>query len=85
MPATMLTMRILLRLLCAAIVVSATPAWADVGADEAAAIARRQTDGRVLSVDRVQGGQRGTWRVKVLTAGGQVRVIFIDAATGRPG
>ncbi len=79
------TMRILLRLLCAAFVLSAAPAWADVGPDQAAAIAPRQTDGRVLSVDRVEGGPRGTWRVKVLTAGGQVRVVFIDAATGRPG
>lgn len=85
MPATMLTMRILPSLLCAAIVVSAAPAWADVGPDQAAAIARRQTDGRVLSVDRVEGGSRGVWRVKVLTAGGQVRVVFIDAATGRAG
>lgn len=73
------------RLLCALLVVSAVPAWADVGRDQAAAIARQQADGRVLSVDRVQSGQRAVWRVKLLTGRGEVRVIYVDAATGRPG
>lgn len=73
------------RLLCALLVVSAVPAWADVGRDQAAAIARQQADGRVLSVDRVQSGQRAVWRVKLLTGRGEVRVIYVDAATGRAG
>ena len=73
------------RLLCALLIASAAPAWAEVGRDQAAAIARQQADGRVLSVDRVQSGQRAVWRVKLLTGRGEVRVIYVDAATGRPG
>ena len=73
------------RLLCALLIVSAVPAWAEVGRDQAAAIARQQADGRVLSVDRVQSGQRAVWRVKLLTGRGEVRVIYVDAATGRAG
>jgi uncharacterized membrane protein YkoI len=40
--------------------------------------------GRVLSVEKTESGQRPVWRVKVLTAKGEVRVILIDAATGQP-
>ena len=64
---------------------ASAPAWADIARDQAAAIARQQADGRVLSVDRVEAGGRAVWRVKVLTARGEVRVVFADAATGRPG
>lgn len=73
------------RLLCALLIAAAVPAWAEVGRDQAAAIARQQADGRVLSVDRVQNGPRAVWRVKVLTGRGEVRVIYVDAATGRAG
>ena len=71
------------RLLCALLILSAAPAWADIGRDQAAAIARQQADGRVLSVDRVESGRRVVWRVKVLTGRGEVRVVYVDAATGR--
>lgn len=60
------------------------PAWADVGRDAAAAAAQQVAAGRVLSVERSEAGQKAVWRVKVLTANGEVRVIVIDAATGRP-
>jgi hypothetical protein len=70
-------------LLAALLLVLATPAWADVGRDEAAATAQRVASGRVLSVDKAEAGRRPAWRVKVLTAQGEVRVILIDAATGR--
>lgn len=70
--------------LCAALIVLASPAWADVSRDDAAAAAQRMSNGRVLSVDRSDSGGRAVWRVKVLTAKGEVRVILIDAATGRP-
>ena len=73
------------RLLCALLIATAAPAWAEVGRDQAAAIARQQADGRVLSVDRVQSGQRAVWRVKLLTGRGEVRVIYVDAATGSAG
>ena len=63
----------------------ATPAWAYVGRDEAAAAAQRATGGRVLSVDRAESGRRPVWRVKVVTPQGEVRVMLIDVTTGRPG
>jgi uncharacterized membrane protein YkoI len=78
-------MRTIHRLLLALSILSSAPAWADIGRDQAAAIARQQADGRVLSVERVDAGRRAVWRVKVLTSRGEVRVIFVDAATGRPG
>jgi uncharacterized membrane protein YkoI len=61
----------------------ATPAWADIGREEAAAAAQRVASGRVLSVDKAEAGKRPVWRVKVLTGQGEVRVILIDAASGR--
>jgi hypothetical protein len=71
-------------LACAALVGIAVPAWADVGRDGAASIAQRMTGGRVLSVERAGGGREGAWRVKVVTGRGDVVVIVIDAASGRP-
>ena len=59
----------------------APAAWADVGPDQAAAVASQATGGgRVLSVDRA--GR--AWRVKLVTGRGEVRVVMVDAATGRP-
>jgi hypothetical protein len=69
--------------LCAALLALSAPAWADIGRDEAAMVAQQASSGRVLSVDRSEAGGRVVWRVKVLTARGEVRVILVDAATGR--
>jgi uncharacterized membrane protein YkoI len=69
--------------LCALLIVLSAPAWADVSRDEAAAAAQRVASGRVLSVERAEADRRPVWRVKVLTAQGEVRVILIDAASGR--
>lgn len=69
--------------LCALLIALATPAWADIGRDEAAAAAQRVAAGRVLSVERTEADHRPVWRVKVLTGQGQVRVILVDAASGR--
>lgn len=72
-------------LLLAAVLLAATlPAAADVSREQAASAAQRETGGRVLSVDRTQAGGRPAWRVKVVTRGGEVRVVLIDAASGRP-
>jgi uncharacterized membrane protein YkoI len=68
---------------CALLIVLAAPAWADVSRDDAAAAAQRVTSGRVLSVEKAESDRRPVWRVKVVTAQGEVRVILIDAATGR--
>jgi uncharacterized membrane protein YkoI len=68
---------------CALLIAVAAPAWADIGRDEAAAAAQRVANGRVLSVDKAEANRRPVWRVKVLTEQGDVRVILIDAASGR--
>jgi hypothetical protein len=69
--------------LCAALLLVSAPAWADISRDEAATVAQQASSGRVLSVDRTEAGGRVVWRVKILTARGEVRVILVDAATGR--
>jgi len=77
-------MKVLAHLLCcAALAASAVPAWADIGRDQAAAVAQR-LGGRVLSVDKSESGGRPVWRVKVVTTQGEVKVILIDAASGQP-
>lgn len=78
------SMNTLLSALCAGLIVLASPAWADVSRDDAAAVAQRISSGRVLSVEKSESGRRPVWRVKVLTAQGEVRVILIDVATGQP-
>jgi uncharacterized membrane protein YkoI len=76
--------RTALRAAVAALVLAcASLAHADIGPDQAAAIAAQAHGGRVLSVDRA-GGPRPAWRVKLVTARGEVRVVLVDAATGRP-
>ncbi len=61
----------------------AAPAWADVSRDDAAATVQKATGGRVLAVEQTERDGRVVWRVKVLTPQGEVRVVLIDAATGR--
>ncbi len=71
------------KLICALALAVAGAAWADVSRDEAAAAAQRATGGRVLAVERAQSDNRPVWRVKVLTPSGEVRVVLVDAASGR--
>jgi len=76
-------MKALVKPVCALLIVLAAPAWADVSRDEAAAAAQRVSSGRVLSVEKTESDHRPVWRGKVVTAQGEVRVILIDAASGR--
>ncbi len=76
-------MNVLIKPLSALLIVVAAPAWADINRDEAAAAAQRVASGRVLSVDKSEAARRPVWRVKVLTGQGEIRVILIDAASGR--
>jgi uncharacterized membrane protein YkoI len=76
-------MKAAVKLVCALLIVMAAPAWADVSRDEAAAAAQRVTSGRVLSVEKTESDRHPVWRVKIVTAQGEVKVILIDAATGR--
>jgi hypothetical protein len=75
-------MKALVKPICAALMLVATLAWADMSRDDAAAAAQRATGGRVLSVDRADSGGRAAWRVKVVTPRGEVRVVMIDAGVG---
>ena len=77
------TMKLVFSSICAALILLASPAWADVSRDDAAAIAQGVASGRVLSVEKADSGGRPVWRVKVLTAQGEVRVILVDVATGQ--
>jgi uncharacterized membrane protein YkoI len=76
-------MKLLRFLLCALLFASALPAFADVGRDEAAVVAQRVASGRVLAVERAEVDHKPVWRVKILTAQGEVRVVIVDAASGR--
>jgi hypothetical protein len=61
------------------------PAWASVDRDQAASIAQRMSSGRVLAIERgVSMDNSVVWNVRVLTPTGDVRLLVIDAATGRP-
>jgi uncharacterized membrane protein YkoI len=75
---------LLIRLACATLLAVSLPSWADLSRDDAAAVAQRASGGRVLQVERAQQDNRPVWRVKVLTARGEVRVLLIDATSGRP-
>jgi uncharacterized membrane protein YkoI len=75
----------LLTALTAALLMSLTlPVWADVSRDEAAATVQKTSGGRVLAVDKSDRGGRAVWRVKVVTPQGEVKVILVDVASGRP-
>jgi hypothetical protein len=54
-----------------------------IGPGEAAAIVERSSGGQVLSVGAAQRNGRPVYQVKVLLPGGTVRVVRVDAATGR--
>ena len=69
--------------ICALVLMVSAPAWADLSRDDAAAAAQRLSSGRVLSVEKGESASGPVWRVKIVTAQGEVRVILIDAASGR--
>jgi len=56
---------------------------ATIGRQEAASIARQVHPGRVLAVKPVQRGKSPAYRVKTLSADGNVHIIVIDAVSGR--
>jgi uncharacterized membrane protein YkoI len=77
-------MSLVAKLVCAVLLAATAPAWAAISRDEAATIAQRESGGRVLAVERTEVDGRAVWRIKVVTPGGEVRVILLDVATGRP-
>ena len=76
-------MKFLSTLFAACLMALAPPAWADVSRDDATGLARQVTGGRVLAVEKIDREGRMVWRVKVLTPQGEVRLVLIDAASGR--
>lgn len=59
-------------------------AWAGVSREDATALAQRAVPGRVLAVEHgVDIENKVIWRVRMLTSTGELRVVLIDAATGR--
>ena len=70
-------------LLSALLMAMALPVWADVSRDDASTVAQQVSGGRVLAVEKTEREGRPVWRVKVLTPQGEVKVILIDAASGR--
>ncbi len=76
-------MKLPLALIVALTLVLTTSAWADVSRDDAVTVAQKASGGRVLSVEKTEHQDRPVWRVKVLTTQGEVKLILIDAASGR--
>ena len=76
-------MNVFAKLLCATLLLASNLAWANLSRDDAATVAQRASGGRVLSVDKSESSSQPVWRVKVVTAAGEVRVIQVDVATGQ--
>ena len=76
-------MAVLVVPICAVILFLPAPAWAGPSRDDAVVAAQRLSNGRVLSIEKLEPAHRAVWRVKVVTAQGEVRVILIDAMSGR--
>lgn len=75
-------------LVCATMLLLPAEAWGTMSRDQAAAVATRLSGGgRVLAVERAEWSGRAFWRVKLLTATGDVTVVELppgDAAPRRP-
>lgn len=59
-------------------------ASAGVSREEAASLAQRKVPGRILAVERgLHVDSSVIWRIQVLTTAGEVRLVILDAETGR--
>lgn len=76
-------MAVLVVPICAVLALLSAPAWAGPSRDDAVVAAQRLSNGRVLSIQKLEPAHRAVWRVKVVTPQGEVRVILIDAVSGR--
>ena len=54
-----------------------------IGPDEAANRVQRSLGGRILAIETIQRKGRTHYRVKILTARGVVKVVNVDASSGR--
>lgn len=78
-----LQMNLLIIPIYAVLLAATAPAWANLSRDDAAAAAQRLTNARVLSVEPSEAARRPAWRVKLVTAQGEVRVILMDVVSGQ--
>jgi uncharacterized membrane protein YkoI len=59
-------------------------AWAEVSRDQAIAVAQANSPGKVLAVEHgVHVDNKLVWRVRIATAAGELKLVVIDAETGR--
>jgi uncharacterized membrane protein YkoI len=56
---------------------------ADIGEQQAVNIAKGVHPGRVLSVKSVRLDTGAAWRIKTLSAAGDVHIVTVDAGNGR--
>ena len=77
------TMKTLASLICLCLLLASGPLRAETDRDGAAAVAQNASGGRVLALDKTERNGRVAWRVKVLTPKGEVRLLLVDAVTGR--
>jgi uncharacterized membrane protein YkoI len=50
--------------------------------DEAVALVKRKIDGRVLRAETLESDERTVYRIRILTADGNVKTINVDADKG---
>ena len=50
--------------------------------DEAVALVKKKTDGRVLRAETLRRDERTVYRIRILTADGDIRTINVDAEEG---
>lgn len=67
----------------APLVVAQRQKGGEISLEEAVEQVRAETGGRILSAETVQSQGRRVHRIKVLTPDRRVRVVNVDAATGR--
>ena len=73
----------LLTSLLAFLLFTSTSAQADIGKQEAVSIAQQVFPGRVLAVKQAEADTGPVYRVKTLSAAGDVHIVVIDATSGK--
>ena len=74
---------LLLTPLLALLLMTSTAAQADISKQEAVSIAQQAFPGRVLAVKQTEASTGPVFRVKTLSAAGDVHIVVIDAKTGK--
>ena len=69
--------------LLALLLMMSTTAQAEISKEEAVSIAQQAFPGRVLAVKQADTDTGPVYRVKTLTAAGDVHVVVIDATSGK--